>query len=728
MKITYITIILLVLSQFAFGQLPQYGEMLLGTGMSGPQIYQGQSVDVSGDGTVAVVGGYLDNNQIGAIWVYSFDGFSFKQLGNKLAPINETASQFGFSTAISKNGKIIVVGGPGCNSGIGAAWVYSFNGYNYVFLQKITSNDNGINTAFGYSVDISENGNIITIGGPFDDSIGAAWIFTLNGINYTQAGTKILPTNSIGIPQFGRGAKISEQGNMIAISGTGDDSEIGAVWVFSFDGTNIQYISKLIGSGYSTISGVSQGYAIALNENGTIIFSSGISDENSKGSTWGFSFNGVNFNQVASKFSANNSERGWSFGYSLDCSSDGKKVFVSAVGAFQGRGAVWEFNFDGANFVQNGNKFVLNDTTISPLPSLGVSLSITNNGDRVFVGANNFQPTQNYYTGSAWLFKERLNQSILGLNIPTNTNYGNAPIIQPKYASSNREITYSSVGNGAFVLGNTLYFIGEGVSTITATQIGDTYYKAAQTQVRIITVTGFQQTLASITGPLLVSITGLQSQITTLVSIINNTTSSSSNQDLINSILGLNAQLASLLGINTGASYLSSNPTELTIEDFASNYAVNISSNCTWQVNENADWLTVTPTSGTGNGFINVSVKRNATLAHRQTTISVSGCNTLLSSIAITQTASSPTSTNLPAYQSTIARNEAITVFPNPTDGAFTIQSANGFVEKVMIYSVYGTILKEIEPTNKTTFNITGLSAGVYIVKYIDKRIIVVVN
>lgn len=44
----------------------------------------GESVSLSEDGRFLAVGGYVDNNRVGATWVFGYDGSSYKQIGSKL--------------------------------------------------------------------------------------------------------------------------------------------------------------------------------------------------------------------------------------------------------------------------------------------------------------------------------------------------------------------------------------------------------------------------------------------------------------------------------------------------------------------------------------------------------------------------------------------------------------------------------------------------------------------
>ena len=106
------------------GVWTQQGGKLVGTGAVG-EARQGHSVSLSSDGNTAVVGGYADNNLAGAAWVYTRSGGVWTQLGSKLVGngVIGEAKQ-GRSVAISADGNTIIIGGFGDNSNAGAAWVF----------------------------------------------------------------------------------------------------------------------------------------------------------------------------------------------------------------------------------------------------------------------------------------------------------------------------------------------------------------------------------------------------------------------------------------------------------------------------------------------------------------------------------------------------------------------------------------------------------------------------
>jgi hypothetical protein len=102
----------------------QQGSKLVGAGSSGNS-NQGWSVALSADGNTAIVGGDWDNNLKGAAWVYTRSGNTWSQRGSKLVGTGSSGNPFqGSSVALSADGNTAIVGGFGDNTNHGASWVY----------------------------------------------------------------------------------------------------------------------------------------------------------------------------------------------------------------------------------------------------------------------------------------------------------------------------------------------------------------------------------------------------------------------------------------------------------------------------------------------------------------------------------------------------------------------------------------------------------------------------
>jgi hypothetical protein len=136
------------------------------------------------------VGGWSDNNKIGAAWVFTRSGGVWIQQGKKLVGTDAVGSaRQGMSVALSADGNTVIVGGPGDNpwdrsvpfglGPAGAAWVFTRTG-NVWTQQGNKLVGTGAVARQGTSVALSADGNIAILGGFAEDG-GVASVFTRNG-------------------------------------------------------------------------------------------------------------------------------------------------------------------------------------------------------------------------------------------------------------------------------------------------------------------------------------------------------------------------------------------------------------------------------------------------------------------------------------------------------------------------------------------------------------------
>src|SRR5438034_735393 len=131
MKVKHSLLLFLALtlsSNFLQSQFVQQGPKLVGTGNIG-QSSQGYSVAISSDGNTAVVGGFGDNVYKGAVWIYTRSGSIWTQQGPKLVGTGTVGNEIwqGCSVDISSDGNTAVVGGYIDNNEAGAVWIFIRN-------------------------------------------------------------------------------------------------------------------------------------------------------------------------------------------------------------------------------------------------------------------------------------------------------------------------------------------------------------------------------------------------------------------------------------------------------------------------------------------------------------------------------------------------------------------------------------------------------------------------
>lgn len=75
----------------------------------------------------------------------------------------------------------------------------------------------------------------------------------------------------------------------------------------------------------------------------------------------------------------------------------------------------------------------------------------------------------------------------------------------------------------------------------------------------------------------------------------------------------------------------------LTLSGDGETKEITISSNCNWTITSSDAWLTVTPSSGNGEGVVTVSAGKNSTGSERTATLTVQGGNAPTKTVMVTQ-------------------------------------------------------------------------------------------
>jgi len=271
----------------------QQGPKLVGTGALGGA-HQGVSVSLSADGTTLAVGGFTDNNMVGATWVFTRSGTSWSQQGPKLIATGAVGpygyTYQGQAVALSADGTTLAVGGDDENGSTGATWVFTRSGTSWSQQGPKLVGTGAVGPAFqGAFLSLSADGNTLAEGGPSDNTFtGATWVFTRSGTNWSQQGPKLVGAGALGQAYQGHSVVLSADGNTLAEGGSGDNNNAGATWVFTRNGTVwSQQGSKLVGTG--ALGQAYQGQSVALSADGTALAVGGVNDNNAVGATWVFS-------------------------------------------------------------------------------------------------------------------------------------------------------------------------------------------------------------------------------------------------------------------------------------------------------------------------------------------------------------------------------------------------------------------------------------------------------
>ena len=240
----------------------------------------GSSVSISDDGTYALAGAYKkyvgSDTYVGAAYIFLRTGTSWAQQAKITASDAQAADQFGWSSAISGDGLYAIVGAIGEDTGgsnSGAAYIYLRTGTSWAQQAKIQAGGSGAN--FGYSVDISGDGQYAVIGATQAESTaGAAYVYLRTGTSWALQST-LTASDGVSSDQLGLAVAISHDGNFVTVTtrledgGTGDPlSNAGAAYVFERDDTTWTEVKKITASD-AQANDQFGAYGVSMNEDGS---------------------------------------------------------------------------------------------------------------------------------------------------------------------------------------------------------------------------------------------------------------------------------------------------------------------------------------------------------------------------------------------------------------------------------------------------------------------------
>ena len=385
---------------YAVPKAVQLGTKLVGTGNAG-ESSQGASIALSADGNILAVGAPQDNTNIGATWVFARGGTTWTQAPKLVGSGNVGMANQGHAVALSADGSTLIVGGFTDNGNIGAVWVFTRSGTTWTQQGlKLTPTDASGNSNFGASVALSSDGNTALIGGAGDNGdVGAAWVFTRNSSTWTQQGTKLVGTGEIGPGLFGAAVALSSDSNTALISGYNDNGGVGAAWVFTRSGSTWTQQGAKLTAGDE--SGPGQfGFAAALSSDGNTALAGGYNDNGGAGAAWAFTRSGSTWTQQGAKLVGTGAAGpgGALQGYSVALSSNGNAAAVGGPTDNNNVGATWLFARHTGIWSQNGAKLAGSGNV--GISFQGDAVALSSGGNTLAEGG----AQDNTNTGAAWIF------------------------------------------------------------------------------------------------------------------------------------------------------------------------------------------------------------------------------------------------------------------------------------------------------------------------------------
>ena len=347
--------------------------------------------EVSISGNYAIVGAY-SNDDNGSAYILHFDGANWVEQQKLIASDGSPNDQFGISVSIS--GDYAIVGATYDNDNgtySGSAYIFHFDGSNWVEQQKLLASDGAVEEFFGWAVSI--NGGYAIVGADEDDDNGAksgsAYIFHLDGTNWLEH-QKLLPFDG-GVHEW-FGTSVSINGNYSVVGNSNESA-----YIFHFDGINWLEQQKLLAS--DSADGDGFGESVSISGNYAIVgalFDDDIGE--TSGSAYIFHYDGTNWIEQQKLLAPDGDALDY-FGGSV--SIDGDYGIVGASndddnGAFSG--SAYIFHYDGSNWVEQQKLLALDGAETD---FFGSSVSIS--GNYSIVGAA-LDDDNGVDSGSAYIF------------------------------------------------------------------------------------------------------------------------------------------------------------------------------------------------------------------------------------------------------------------------------------------------------------------------------------
>ena len=218
-------------------RLGSAGGKLTGAGEVGHG-YFGISVALSDDGDSAFIGSPKDGKGFGAAYVFTRSGETWSQRSKFSGSEEVGHANFGRRVALSSDGQTALMGGYADDENDGAAWVFVRSGENWVQQgPKLTGTAEAGAGQFGADVALSADGDTALIGGPTDGGgAGAIWFFARSGETWGLQGSKVTATGESGAAELGRSVSLAGDGTTAVAGGPGNGAGAGAAWVFTEGG------------------------------------------------------------------------------------------------------------------------------------------------------------------------------------------------------------------------------------------------------------------------------------------------------------------------------------------------------------------------------------------------------------------------------------------------------------------------------------------------------------
>jgi hypothetical protein len=363
------------------------------------------SVSLSDDGNVLAIGAPLNDGNgadSGHVRVYAWDPTSAKYIQRGDDINGEAASdQSGMSVSLSDDGNVLAIGAPyndGNGSNSGHVRVYAWNTTSAKYIQRGDDiNGEAASDNSGWSVSLSDDGNVLAIGADYNDGNGSnsghvrVYAWNTTSAKWSQRGGDI--NGEAAYDQSGWSVSLSDDGNVLAIgapSNAGNGAYSGHVRVYAWNTTSAKYIQRgmaLDGEAASDNSG----WSVSLSDDGNVL-AIGAPSNGGNGANSGhvrvYAWNTTSAKYIQRGDDINGEAADDYSGSSVSLSDDGNVLAIGADyndgnGSNSGHVRVYAWDPTSAKYIQRGDD--INGEAASD--QSGRSVSLSDDGNVLAIGA-----------------------------------------------------------------------------------------------------------------------------------------------------------------------------------------------------------------------------------------------------------------------------------------------------------------------------------------------------
>ncbi len=335
----------------------------------------------------------------GSAYIFHYNGSDWLEQQKLTAADAAEGDQLGIDVSISGDAAVIGASQP-LNGGPGAAYVYRFDGNDWIEEDKLTASDGAKADQFGWAVSI--DGNVAVIGAPTDDDAGSAsgsaYVFRFNGTEWIEE-DKLTAPDAANTDLFGNTVSVSGDTAVIGAPFDDDDGfESGSAYVFRFNGKDWIEQAKLTAS--DAAEGDQLGIRVSINGDvapiGANHFGNG-----GPGSAYVFNKPKAGWTDMTetAKLTASDGAAFDEFGWSVSISGDLAVIAAPRDDdAGSSSGSAYVFHFDGFDWIEQA-KLTASDAAGGDIFGQAVSVS----GESAVIGAR--LDDDGASSGSAYIFR-----------------------------------------------------------------------------------------------------------------------------------------------------------------------------------------------------------------------------------------------------------------------------------------------------------------------------------